>query len=89
MTNAPASKLVHQLAAALQSRHLLLTTAESCTGGMIAASCTDLAGSSNWFDRGFITYSNDAKTQMLGVSSSLIRRHGAVSEESAAAMAWV
>jgi nicotinamide-nucleotide amidase len=54
---------------------------------MIAAACTDLAGSSSWFDRGFITYSNDAKTQMLGVSSSMIRRHGAVSEETAAAMA--
>jgi nicotinamide-nucleotide amidase len=81
------SNLVMQLAAALQSRGLLLTTAESCTGGMIAAACTDLAGSSNWFDRGFITYSNDAKTQMLGVSSSMIRRHGAVSEETAAAMA--
>lgn len=85
MTNTP--NLVPQLAAALQTRGLLLTTAESCTGGMIAAACTDLAGSSNWFDRGFITYSNDAKTQMLGVSSSMIRRHGAVSEETAAAMA--
>lgn len=81
------SNLVTQLAAALQSRGLLLTTAESCTGGMIAAACTDLAGSSNWFDRGFITYSNEAKTQMLGVSSSMIRRFGAVSEETAAAMA--
>ncbi len=79
--------LASQLAAALQARGLLLATAESCTGGMIAAACTDLAGSSNWFDRGFITYSNDAKTQMLGVSSSMIRRYGAVSEETAAAMA--
>jgi nicotinamide-nucleotide amidase len=79
--------IVHQLATALEAKGLLLTTAESCTGGMIAAACTDLAGSSNWFDRGFITYSNDAKTQMLGVSSSMIRRHGAVSEETAAAMA--
>lgn len=81
------AKLVEQLAAKLQSRGLLLTTAESCTGGMIAAACTDLAGSSAWFDRGFITYSNDAKTQMLGVSSSMIRRHGAVSQEVAGAMA--
>ena len=81
------AKLVEQLATRLQFRGLLLTTAESCTGGMIAASCTDLAGSSAWFDRGFITYSNDAKTAMLGVSSSLIRRHGAVSEETAHAMA--
>lgn len=81
------SQLVQQLAIKLQSRGLLLTTAESCTGGMIAAACTDLAGSSAWFDRGFITYSNDAKTQMLGVSSSMIRRHGAVSEDVAGAMA--
>ncbi len=79
--------LVAQLATKLQSRGLLLTTAESCPGGMIAAACTDLAGSSAWFDRGFITYSNDAKTAMLGVSSSMIRRHGAVSEETAHAMA--
>jgi nicotinamide-nucleotide amidase len=81
------SELVAQLATKLQSRGLLLTTAESCTGGMIAAACTDLAGSSAWFDRGFITYSNDAKTAMLGVSSSMIRRYGAVSEQTAAAMA--
>ncbi len=80
-------KFVEQLATKLQSRGLLLTTAESCTGGMIAAACTDLAGSSAWFDRGFITYSNDAKTAMLGVSSSMIRRFGAVSEETAHAMA--
>lgn len=79
--------IVQQLATKLQSRGLLLTTAESCTGGMIAAACTDLAGSSAWFDRGFITYSNDAKTAMLGVSSSMIRRYGAVSEETARAMA--
>jgi nicotinamide-nucleotide amidase len=78
--------IVQQLATKLQSQGLLLTTAESCTGGMIAAACTDLAGSSAWFDRGFITYSNDAKTAMLGVSSSMIRRHGAVSEEVAHAM---
>jgi nicotinamide-nucleotide amidase len=83
----PILTTLQQLAAQLQARGLLLTTAESCTGGMIAAACTDLAGSSAWFDRGFITYSNEAKTQMLGVSSSLIRRFGAVSEETAAAMA--
>jgi nicotinamide-nucleotide amidase len=87
MSKSPTPELVQQLAIKLQSRGLLLTTAESCTGGMIAAACTDLAGSSAWFDRGFITYSNDAKTAMLGVSSSMIRRHGAVSEETAHAMA--
>ena len=64
----------------------MLATAESCTGGMIAAACTDLAGSSAWFERGFVTYSNEAKTQMLGVDASLITRHGAVSEEVVHAM---
>ncbi|MEK7346248.1 MAG: CinA family protein [Pseudomonadota bacterium] len=65
----------------------LMATAESCTGGMIAASCTDLAGSSAWFERGFVTYSNSAKTQMLGVPSELIAMHGAVSEPVVRAMA--
>jgi len=64
-----------------------LTTAESCTGGLIAATCTDLAGSSAWFDRGFVTYSNDAKTEQLGVPPELIAAHGAVSEPVARAMA--
>ncbi len=64
-----------------------LATAESCTGGLIAAACTDLAGSSQWFDRGFITYSNAAKTEMLGVDAALIAQFGAVSEQVAAAMA--
>nr|WP_315427121.1 CinA family protein [uncultured Albidiferax sp.] len=63
-----------------------LATAESCTGGMIAAACTDLAGSSNWFERGFVTYSNHAKTQMLGVDAALIAAHGAVSEPVVRAM---
>lgn len=67
--------------------HLFLTTAESCTGGLIAAACTDLAGSSQWFDRGFVTYSNAAKTDMLGVDAALIAQFGAVSEQVAAAMA--
>lgn len=65
----------------------LLATAESCTGGMIAAACTDLAGSSAWFERGFVTYSNEAKTELLGVDAALIAAHGAVSEEVARAMA--
>jgi nicotinamide-nucleotide amidase len=64
-----------------------LATAESCTGGLIAAACTDLAGSSNWFERGFVSYSNEAKTELLGVDAALIARHGAVSEEVARAMA--
>ncbi len=65
----------------------MLATAESCTGGMIAAACTDLAGSSQWFERGFVTYSNAAKTEMLGVPAALIDAHGAVSEPVARAMA--
>ena len=65
----------------------MLATAESCTGGMIAAACTDLAGSSQWFERGFVTYSNAAKTEMLGVPAALIEAHGAVSEPVARAMA--
>ena len=64
-----------------------LATAESCTGGMIAAACTDLAGSSAWFERGFVTYSNAAKVQMLDVDAALIAAHGAVSEPVARAMA--
>lgn len=64
-----------------------LATAESCTGGLIAARCTDLAGSSDWFDRGFVTYSNAAKTEMLGVDAALIAQHGAVSEPVVRAMA--
>jgi nicotinamide-nucleotide amidase len=63
-----------------------LATAESCTGGMIAACCTDIAGSSDWFERGFVTYSNAAKTEMLGVDAALISSHGAVSEQVVRAM---
>jgi nicotinamide-nucleotide amidase len=75
------------LSAALLAERFMLCTAESCTGGMIAAACTDLAGSSRWFERGFVTYSNQAKTEMLGVSAALIEQHGAVSELVARAMA--
>ncbi|MEF9948171.1 MAG: CinA family protein [Comamonas sp.] len=80
-------ELVQQLAAKLTEKGWMLATAESCTGGMIAAACTDLAGSSQWFDRGFVTYSNEAKTEMLGVPAELIAKHGAVSEEVVRAMA--
>jgi nicotinamide-nucleotide amidase len=65
----------------------MLATAESCTGGLIAATCTDLAGSSEWFERGFVTYSNAAKTELLGVDAALISEHGAVSEAVVRAMA--
>ncbi|MDQ6882375.1 MAG: CinA family protein [Pseudomonadota bacterium] len=76
------------LAAALLANGWKLVTAESCTGGMISAVCTDLAGSSNWFERGFVTYSNDAKSESLGVDPVLIAAHGAVSEVVARAMAF-
>ena len=70
----------------LIQRHWMLTTAESCTGGMIAAACTDLPGSSAWFERGFVSYSNASKTELLGVDAALIQHCGAVSEEVVHAM---
>ena len=78
---------VQALADTLQRRQWMLATAESCTGGMVATACTDLAGSSAWLERGFVTYSNAAKTQMLGVDAQLIANHGAVSEPVVRAMA--
>ncbi|HWI10713.1 MAG TPA: CinA family protein [Burkholderiaceae bacterium] len=79
--------LVLALAQALRAAGLRLATAESCTGGLIAAACTAVAGSSDWFERGFVTYSNAAKTEAIGVDAALIAAHGAVSEEVALAMA--
>ena len=79
--------LVARLAEALRTRRAMLATAESCTGGMVAAACTSLAGSSDWFERGVVTYSNGAKSELLGVDPALVARHGAVSEEVALAMA--
>ena len=79
--------LVTTLADALRQRSWHIATAESCTGGMIAAACTDLSGSSDWFDCGFVTYSNAAKTRMLDVPAALIAQHGAVSQAVALAMA--
>jgi nicotinamide-nucleotide amidase len=67
-------------------RQWMLATAESCTGGLIAGACTDQAGSSAWFERGFVTYSNAAKTEQLGVDAALIATHGAVSEPVVRAM---
>ena len=72
---------------ACRSRGIMLATAESCTGGLIAAALTAIAGSSDVVDRGFVTYSNEAKHQMIGVPMPLIETHGAVSEQVAAAMA--
>jgi nicotinamide-nucleotide amidase len=81
-------ELCAQLAQVLLDRGWMLATAESCTGGMIAAACTDLAGSSQWFERGFVSYSNEAKQELLGVDPALIAQHGAVSEVVARAMAF-
>ena len=69
-----------RLAEQLMRQGLLLAVAESCTGGWLAKVCTDISGSSNWFDRGFVTYSNSAKQQMLGVSGQTLQVEGAVSE---------
>jgi nicotinamide-nucleotide amidase len=71
----------------LSSRGERLTLAESCTGGWVAACVTAIAGSSAWFDRGFVTYSNAAKMEMLGVAAATLEAHGAVSEATALAMA--
>ena len=71
----------------LRGRGERLVTAESCTGGLIAAACTSVAGSSDWFERGLVSYSNEAKTELLGVPATLIAAHGAVSEEVVRAMA--
>jgi nicotinamide-nucleotide amidase len=83
--------IVHQLAIRagnkLRDERLMLATAESCTGGMVAAAITDISGSSGWFERGFVTYSNQAKTEMIGVPADMIDKHGAVSEPVAKAMA--
>jgi nicotinamide-nucleotide amidase len=79
--------LVARLAAMLGARGATLAAAESCTGGLIAAACTSRAGSSVWFERGVVTYSNAAKSELLGVAPSLIAAHGAVSAEVARAMA--
>ena len=75
------------LAQALRNRRWRLATAESCTGGLIAAACTAVAGSSDWLEGGWVTYSNDAKVRWLGVPDALIEQHGAVSEAVALAMA--
>jgi nicotinamide-nucleotide amidase len=77
----------NQLAKLLLSKHWKISTAESCTGGMISAKFTDIAGSSDWFERGYITYSNEAKIHDIGVPAELIAKHGAVSTEVAEAMA--
>lgn len=80
MTHSFLIKLLEQIAQQALSMQATLGTAESCTGGLIAAQCTELAGSSHWFDCGLVTYSNQAKQLLLGVQSSSLEQYGAVSE---------
>jgi nicotinamide-nucleotide amidase len=80
-------KLAKQVGAFLKENNWKLVVAESCTGGGLGESITAISGSSNWFDRGFITYSNESKIEMLGVDSAIIDQHGAVSNETVLAMA--
>jgi nicotinamide-nucleotide amidase len=80
-------ELARKVGHALKARSALLVTAESCTGGWVAQVLTAIPGSSAWFERGFVTYSNDAKLESLGVRSETLARHGAVSEQTAREMA--
>jgi nicotinamide-nucleotide amidase len=86
-TPLPFEALAQQVLDACRVRGIMLATAESCTGGMIAAALTDIAGSSDVIDRGFVTYSNEAKMEMIGVSKTTLDAHGAVSRETALEMA--
>ncbi len=79
--------LAHRLGEALLNRHWRCAVAESCTGGRVAAAITEIAGSSKWFDRGFVTYTNQSKTDLLGVTQKLLAAQGAVSESVVRAMA--
>lgn len=79
--------LAKKLLEICRTEKLKIATAESCTGGLVAASITEIPGSSDIFERGFITYSNEAKMELLGVSKALIKKYGAVSEQAAKAMA--
>ncbi|MEO8203783.1 MAG: CinA family protein [Betaproteobacteria bacterium] len=87
MTSTSKSTLAETVGRLLRAKGEKLVTAESCTGGGVAEAITAIAGSSEWFDRGFITYSNEAKVEMLRVSAETLARHGAVSEETAREMA--
>ncbi len=80
-------ELAEQVGEQLSKRDLMLTTAESCTGGWVAQAITSVAGSSGWFERGFVTYTNVAKQEMLAVPRQLLEKHGAVSEQTVRAMA--
>jgi nicotinamide-nucleotide amidase len=80
-------ELAERLGSRLKAQRARLVTAESCTGGWVAQLVTSVAGSSDWFERGFVTYSNDSKQELLGVKPSTLEKHGAVSEETAREMA--
>ncbi|WJD51182.1 nicotinamide-nucleotide amidase [Enterobacter sp. PGRG2] len=80
MTDSELMHLSERIGQALKARGATVTTAESCTGGWVAKVITDIAGSSAWFERGFVTYSNEAKAQMIGVKPATLEQHGAVSE---------
>ena len=87
MSDGEIAELAAELGRRLAARRALAATAESCTGGLVAGAITAISGSSGWFDRGFVTYSNEAKMEMLGVDADTLARHGAVSEATAMAMA--
>lgn len=87
MSSDSITALAALLGAELKARGLMLATAESCTGGWVAEAITAIAGSSDWFERGFVTYSNAAKCEMLGVSADTLAAQGAVSEQTAREMA--
>lgn len=87
MTDSELTALSQQVGAALKQLGATVTTAESCTGGWVAKVITDIAGSSAWFERGFVTYSNDAKQQLIGVDGATLEAHGAVSEQVVTQMA--
>jgi nicotinamide-nucleotide amidase len=86
MTSAELRRIARRVLDLCRTRGLRIATAESCTGGLVAGALTDIAGSSDVVDRGFVTYSNAAKEVMLGVPEATLKRHGAVSGETAAAM---
>src|SRR5262252_10402996 len=87
MSDESARQLAEAVLAACRRKGMKLATAESCTGGLVAAALTAIAGSSDVLERGFVTYSNEAKSELLGVPPEIIAAHGAVSAETAAAMA--
>ena len=87
MTEDEVTRLARQLGNACKKRDIVVVTAESCTGGGVATAITRISGSADWFERGFVTYSNIAKKEMLGVNEDTLKAHGAVSEEVAIEMA--